>query len=248
MPAEIATPVLSDVRSAITASPCCLGTCMTITGRCLCGAIRWEARRSPVVTRVCWCRECQYIGAGSGTVNACFRTAAFTVTGTDQRLSKCRGQWQPNAPAILPVVRDAALQRGRGAAPSDLRPRRHFRRSESRQSCDDDLDVVCAALGLHQRRVAASGEATTAGGVMSDGLTNQANRRDDGRRAAPPRSVRVERRLGRIRSVVGSSCTTAFRRGRRRCCRPSSYRDSSAGSRWLRRRRSFVSSTCGHRI
>jgi hypothetical protein len=34
-----------------------------------------------VVTRVCWCRECQYLGAGSGTVNACFRTSAFTVTG-----------------------------------------------------------------------------------------------------------------------------------------------------------------------
>jgi hypothetical protein len=54
---------------------------MTITGRCLCGAIRWESAQPPIVTRVCWCRECQYIGAGSGTVNACFRTAAFTVTG-----------------------------------------------------------------------------------------------------------------------------------------------------------------------
>jgi hypothetical protein len=28
------------------------------------------------------------------------------------------------------------------------------------------------------------------------GLTNQANRHDDGRRAAPPRSVRVERDVG----------------------------------------------------
>ena len=83
---------------------------MTITGRCLCGEIRWESSAPPIVTRVCWCRDCQYLGAGSGTVNACFRTATFIVTGTDQRLSKCRGQWQPNAPAILPDVRDAALQ------------------------------------------------------------------------------------------------------------------------------------------
>jgi hypothetical protein len=30
------------------------------------------------------------------------------------------------------------------------------------------LDVICAPLGLHQRRVAASAEATTASGVMSD--------------------------------------------------------------------------------
>jgi len=35
----------------------------------------------PIVTRVCWCRDCQYLGAGSGTVNACFRRAEFTVTG-----------------------------------------------------------------------------------------------------------------------------------------------------------------------
>ena len=54
---------------------------MTITGRCFCGAIRWESSAPPVVTRVCWCRDCQYIGAGSGTVNACFRAATFVVQG-----------------------------------------------------------------------------------------------------------------------------------------------------------------------
>jgi len=85
----------------------------------------------------------------------------------NQRLSKCRGQWQPNAPTILSVVRDAALQRGRGAPSSDLRPRRHLRRSESRRSCDDDLDIVCAALGLHGHRVAASSQATTTSGVTN---------------------------------------------------------------------------------
>lgn len=54
---------------------------MRITGGCLCGAVRWESLEPPIVTRVCWCRDCQYIGAGSGTVNACFRTATFAVTG-----------------------------------------------------------------------------------------------------------------------------------------------------------------------
>lgn len=57
---------------------------MTITGRCLCGAVRWESSEPPIVTRVCWCRECQFIGAGSGTVNACFRTATFTASGATQ--------------------------------------------------------------------------------------------------------------------------------------------------------------------
>jgi hypothetical protein len=55
---------------------------MTITGGCLCGAVRWASSEPAIVTRVCWCRECQFIGAGSGTVNACFRTATLTVTGS----------------------------------------------------------------------------------------------------------------------------------------------------------------------
>ena len=54
---------------------------MMITGRCSCGAVRWKSSEPPIVTRWCWCRECQYLGAGSGTVNACFRTSAFSVTG-----------------------------------------------------------------------------------------------------------------------------------------------------------------------
>jgi hypothetical protein len=54
---------------------------MTIKGRCLCGAVRWESSEPPLVTRVCWCRVCQYIGGGAGTVNACFRTGTFDVTG-----------------------------------------------------------------------------------------------------------------------------------------------------------------------
>jgi hypothetical protein len=57
------------------------GAMMTVTGGCLCGSVRWQSSEPPIVTRVCWCRECQYLGAGSGTVNACFRTAAFTVIG-----------------------------------------------------------------------------------------------------------------------------------------------------------------------
>lgn len=54
---------------------------MKITGGCLCGAVRFESTAPPVVTRVCWCRLCQYLGAGSGTVNACFKTEGFTVRG-----------------------------------------------------------------------------------------------------------------------------------------------------------------------
>jgi len=52
-----------------------------ITGGCLCRAVRYRIGAAPLVTRTCWCRVCQYIGAGSATVNACFPSAALEVTG-----------------------------------------------------------------------------------------------------------------------------------------------------------------------
>jgi hypothetical protein len=55
---------------------------MTISGGCLCGAVRYESSAAPLITRVCWCRLCQYLGAGSGTVNVCFQTGSFAVRGT----------------------------------------------------------------------------------------------------------------------------------------------------------------------
>ena len=54
---------------------------MEITGGCLCKAVRYRVTAPPIVTRVCWCRLCQYVGAGSGTVNTCFPTQAMTIDG-----------------------------------------------------------------------------------------------------------------------------------------------------------------------
>jgi hypothetical protein len=54
---------------------------MEITGGCLCKAVRYQISAEPMVTRTCWCRVCQYIGAGSATVNCGFRSDALTVSG-----------------------------------------------------------------------------------------------------------------------------------------------------------------------
>jgi hypothetical protein len=54
---------------------------MEISGGCLCGSVRYQISAAPIVTRVCWCRLCQFIGAGSGTVNTCFPSDAVTITG-----------------------------------------------------------------------------------------------------------------------------------------------------------------------
>lgn len=34
-----------------------------------------------MVTRLCWCRVCQYLAAGNATVNVCFPSGAMTVEG-----------------------------------------------------------------------------------------------------------------------------------------------------------------------
>ncbi len=52
-----------------------------ITGKCLCGAVRYQIDTPPLLVRTCWCRVCQTIGAGSATVNAVFPSAAFTCAG-----------------------------------------------------------------------------------------------------------------------------------------------------------------------
>ncbi len=55
---------------------------MTILGGCLCGRLRYEiAADRPIVARICWCRVCQYLGAGTGTANAMFPKAALTTKG-----------------------------------------------------------------------------------------------------------------------------------------------------------------------
>ena len=54
---------------------------MEIRGQCLCGAVRYRSTAAPITTRACWCRLCQYLGAGSGTVNVCFPADAVTIEG-----------------------------------------------------------------------------------------------------------------------------------------------------------------------
>jgi hypothetical protein len=54
---------------------------MTITGGCLCGAVRYSIEAEPIAARTCWCRVCQFIGAGSATVNVVFPSKAVHIDG-----------------------------------------------------------------------------------------------------------------------------------------------------------------------
>ena len=51
-----------------------------LSGGCLCGSIRFELSGDPVVSRICWCRDCQKISS-NGTVNVIFPTSAIEITG-----------------------------------------------------------------------------------------------------------------------------------------------------------------------
>ena len=54
---------------------------MPVTGGCLCGSVRYEMAGEPIITRLCWCRFCQYIAAGNAAVSVCFQTKDMAVTG-----------------------------------------------------------------------------------------------------------------------------------------------------------------------
>jgi hypothetical protein len=57
------------------------GKSVAITGGCRCGAVRYSSSTEPLTARVCWCRDCQYLGAGSGTVNVVFTKESVTISG-----------------------------------------------------------------------------------------------------------------------------------------------------------------------
>jgi hypothetical protein len=54
---------------------------MDVTGGCLCRQVRYRITAAPIVARICWCRVCQYLAAGNGTVNVCFPSSAITIEG-----------------------------------------------------------------------------------------------------------------------------------------------------------------------
>lgn len=51
------------------------------TGHCLCGAVTFTLSADPLVTRICWCRDCQHI-APNGMVNLLVPAEALSISGT----------------------------------------------------------------------------------------------------------------------------------------------------------------------
>jgi hypothetical protein len=51
------------------------------SGACLCGAVRLSIDAEPMLARLCWCRLCQSLAAGSATVNVVFPSDKVAVEG-----------------------------------------------------------------------------------------------------------------------------------------------------------------------
>jgi hypothetical protein len=109
---------------------------MNITGGCLCGAVRYSIGAAPITTRTCWCRVCQYIGAGGATVNVCFPSDALTVNGELR-------EYRSVADSGNPMVRRFCPQCGTHLfTGSTVRPRQVFVRAGSL----DDPEVARPAM------------------------------------------------------------------------------------------------------
>ncbi len=54
---------------------------LPITGGCRCRAVRYTVSAAPIAVRQCWCRDCQYWGSGSATVNAVFEVDKVSLMG-----------------------------------------------------------------------------------------------------------------------------------------------------------------------
>ena len=53
---------------------------MKLTGRCYCGAVRYEAEGTPLMQAQCHCRECQYISGGSPNMFVAMAPDGFKYT------------------------------------------------------------------------------------------------------------------------------------------------------------------------
>ena len=61
-------------------------TSTSLTGGCLCGAIRYTVNQPVTQLRACHCTHCQKSSGAAGTVNAVLRSTAFQITkGTPRR-------------------------------------------------------------------------------------------------------------------------------------------------------------------
>ncbi|HEY6451009.1 MAG TPA: GFA family protein [Steroidobacteraceae bacterium] len=67
---------------------------MSLSGGCLCGAVRYESSADPVFSGHCYCTDCQKESGCGHTTVAAVPDAAFRITGATAGFSKLGGSGQ----------------------------------------------------------------------------------------------------------------------------------------------------------
>jgi hypothetical protein len=125
----------------------------TLTGGCLCGAVRYEVNGDPIVTAHCHCEHCRKTAGAGHTTIAAFPKSAVKMTGTlktyrikaDSGMLTARafcpecGSWMSEAPESMPdavAITVATLDN-----PEALQPQMRFyeKRRISWDRVDPDL-------------------------------------------------------------------------------------------------------------
>ena len=84
----------------------------SITGGCLCGAVRYSSDAEPTFVGVCHCRDCQkYTGSAFATVVA-LPKSALTVSGEMQRFSKAGDSGKAIARSFCPTCGSSVIDEG----------------------------------------------------------------------------------------------------------------------------------------
>ena len=129
---------------------------LPITGRCLCGAVCYRISAAPLASRSCWCRLCQYIGAGSATVNVCFPSEAVTIEGELRGFCSVAESGNIMNRPFLSELRYVHVQRSREPPAFAIREGRYARGPGGGQAGQHYLDLRGAHVGLHRSRPAAA--------------------------------------------------------------------------------------------
>ena len=69
---------------------------MTITGRCLCGAVRYESAGEPLFSLVCHCRDCQRASGSGGVPVLGVPKGSFTFVGPTKQSKSIGGSGRPS--------------------------------------------------------------------------------------------------------------------------------------------------------
>jgi len=70
----------------------------TVSGSCLCGAIRYTSSAEPTLTAFCHCRSCQKTGGGGYSVNVAVPSSSLEIGGTPE-------EYRTVGATGLPVIR-----------------------------------------------------------------------------------------------------------------------------------------------